>query len=43
MSAPTTKKLRKRVIPPAGKKLSTAKARELVNKQFSKAFAKLSK
>ncbi|HEX8911970.1 MAG TPA: hypothetical protein VF796_06390 [Humisphaera sp.] len=38
-----TKTPTKRVIPPPGRKLSAAEARELVNKQFEKAFAKLAK
>jgi len=34
---------KKRAIPPAGRKLPAKQARELVNKQFSKAFQKLAR
>jgi len=39
----TTKIPQKRVVPPPGRKLTAAKARQFVNKQFGKAFAKLAK
>jgi len=38
-----TKKSQKRVVVPPGRKLTPAKARQLVNKQFGKAFEKLAK
>ena len=43
MSTTKNKTPAKRVVPPAGRKLPAAQARELVNKQFAKAFKKLAK
>jgi hypothetical protein len=42
-SQSTQKPTKKRVIPPAGRKLPANQARERVNKQFSKAFQKLAR
>jgi hypothetical protein len=39
----TTKTPQKRTVPPRGRKLTAKKARQFVNKQFAKAFAKLAK
>jgi hypothetical protein len=39
----TTKTPQKRVVPAPGRKLTAAKARQFVNKQFGKTFAKLAK
>jgi hypothetical protein len=39
----TSKTPQKRIVPPPGRKLSAVKARQFVNKQFAKAFAKLAK
>ncbi len=39
----TAKTTQKKVIPPPGRKLSTAEAIEQVNRQYGKALAKLAK